>query len=115
MAYPWTISRVRCFLLYVASASALPHQPPKGPERAMTDVVERTETAAQRLLDATRAILPVVKASGEQGERERQLPAQVARAMAEAGVARMLAPRSVGGLEIDPITQLDVIFMLARA
>src|SRR5207247_2202849 len=87
----------------------------EGPERAMTDVVERTETAAQRLLDATQAILPLVRASGDEGERLRQLPSQVAQAMAEAGVARMLAPRSVGGLEIDPMTQLDVIHMLARA
>jgi alkylation response protein AidB-like acyl-CoA dehydrogenase len=81
----------------------------------MTDVVERTETAAQRLLADTQAILPLVRACGDEGERMRQLPPQVARAMAEAGVARMLAPRSVGGLEIDPITQLDVIHMLAKA
>jgi len=73
------------------------------------------ETAAQTLLDATRAILPIVKAGGDEGERERRLPARTARAMAEAGVCRMLAPRAVGGLEVDPITQLDVIEMLAHA
>src|SRR4051794_14979315 len=73
------------------------------------------ETAAQSLLDATQAILPLVRASGDEGERERQLPPQVARAMAGAGVARMLAPKVVGGLEIDPITQLDVIHLLAVA
>jgi alkylation response protein AidB-like acyl-CoA dehydrogenase len=73
------------------------------------------ETAAQSLLDATRAILPLVRAGGDQGERERRLPAHVARAMAEAGICRMLVPRAVGGLEVDPITQLDVIEALAHA
>jgi alkylation response protein AidB-like acyl-CoA dehydrogenase len=73
------------------------------------------ETASQSLLDATRAILPLVRAGGDQGERERRLPDHVARAMAEAGVCRMLAPRTVGGLEIDPITQLEVIESLALA
>ncbi|HYU19868.1 MAG TPA: acyl-CoA dehydrogenase family protein [Chloroflexota bacterium] len=74
-----------------------------------------TGTATQRLLDATRAILPLVRASGEEAERERRLPQQVAQALAEAGITRMLAPRVIGGLEIDPITQLDVIEQLAHA
>jgi alkylation response protein AidB-like acyl-CoA dehydrogenase len=78
-------------------------------------VVAMTETAAQKLLDATRAILPLVRASGDEAERERRLPRRVVRAMAEAGITRMLAPRAVGGLEIDPITQLDVIEQLAHA
>lgn len=74
-----------------------------------------TDTAAQSLLDATRAILPLVRANADEGERERRLPKQVAKALAEAGIAKMLAPRSIGGLEIDPITQLDVIEQLAHA
>ncbi len=67
------------------------------------------------LLDATRAILPLVREAGDEADRERRLPARVVRAMAEAGIARMLAPRTVGGLEIDPVTQLDVIEQLAHA
>jgi len=81
----------------------------------MGDAVAMIETAAQSLLDATQAILPLVRASGDQGERERRLPPQVAKAMAEAGVCRMLVPRAAGGLEVDPITQLDVIEALAHA
>ena len=42
------------------------------------------ESAARELLDATRAILPLVRASGDEAERERRLPGQVTRAMAEA-------------------------------
>ncbi|MGE3267474.1 MAG: acyl-CoA dehydrogenase family protein [Chloroflexota bacterium] len=74
-----------------------------------------TETAAESLLAATRAMLQLAREGGDQGERERNLPPHVARAMAEAGVCRMLAPRAVGGLEIDPITQLNVIEELAYA
>src|SRR3954451_9731177 len=90
-----------------------PSTPPSPPRSG--DAVAMIETAAQSLLDATQAILPLVRASGDQGERERRLPPQVARAMAEAGVCRMLVPRAVGGLEVDPITQLDVIEALAHA
>jgi len=77
--------------------------------------VTMTESAIGRLLDATRAILPLVRASADAAERERRMSAQVARAMAETGITRMLAPRAIGGLEIDPITQLDVIEALAHA
>jgi alkylation response protein AidB-like acyl-CoA dehydrogenase len=73
------------------------------------------ETAAQSLLDATREILPLVRAGGDEGERERRLPRHVADAMAEIGICRMLAPRAAGGLEVDPITYLDVIEALSRA
>jgi alkylation response protein AidB-like acyl-CoA dehydrogenase len=73
------------------------------------------ETAAQSLLDATRAILPLVKAGGDQGERERRVPRHVADAMAEIGICRILAPRAVGGLQLDPITYLDIIEALSHA
>jgi len=81
----------------------------------MCGTMAMIETAAQGLLDATRAILPLVRDGGNQGEQERRLPRHVADAMAEAGVCRMLAPRAVGGLEVDPVTQLDVIEALAHA
>ena len=73
------------------------------------------DASAQQLLEATRALLPLVRESGPRAERERCVPWAVARGMAEAGICRMLAPRAVGGLEIDPVTQLDVIYELTRA
>lgn len=74
-----------------------------------------TRTAAETLLDATREILPLVRAGGDQGERERRVPRHVADAMAEIGICRILAPRAVGGLEMDPMTYLDVIEALSHA
>ena len=81
----------------------------------MTTILTEPQTASESLLAATRAILHTVREGGDQGERERNLPPHVARAMADAGICRMLAPRAIGGLEIDPVTQLDVIEQLAYA
>lgn len=74
-----------------------------------------TSTAAESLLEATRAILPLVRAGGDQGERERRLPRHVADAMAEIGICRILAPRAIGGLQLDPLTYLDIIEVLSHA
>ena len=73
------------------------------------------DVTAEQLVGATRALLPLVRQCGPRAERERRLPQAVARALAEAGICRMLAPRAVGGLEIDPVTQLDVLYELSRA
>jgi indole-3-acetate monooxygenase len=77
--------------------------------------VVATGTAAESLLEATRAILPLVRAGGDQGERERRLPRHVADAMAEIGICRILAPRAIGGLQLDPLTYLDIIEALSHA
>ncbi|MFN8521567.1 MAG: acyl-CoA dehydrogenase family protein [Chloroflexota bacterium] len=74
-----------------------------------------SESPAAELVRATRAILAEVAQAGDEAERERRVPARIARLMAVAGVARMLAPRAAGGLEVDPVTQLDAIEMLAHA
>jgi indole-3-acetate monooxygenase len=74
-----------------------------------------TDVTAEHLVEATRALLPLVRQFGPRAERERRLRRAVARALAEAGICRMLAPRAVGGLEIDPVTQLEVLYELSRA
>ena len=70
---------------------------------------------ARQLLEATRALLPLARECARRAERERCVPRAVVQAMAEAGICRMFAPRAVGGLEVDPVTQLDVIYELTRA
>jgi indole-3-acetate monooxygenase len=66
------------------------------------------------LLDAARRIAPVIRAYREQAERERRLPTPVVEAMAEAGLLRMVTPRSLGGLEVDPLTCARVIEEVAQ-
>jgi alkylation response protein AidB-like acyl-CoA dehydrogenase len=77
--------------------------------------VTATETPAHQLIEAVRALLPLVRDTADQAERERRMPDTLGLALAEAGVFRMLAPRCVGGLELDPIAAMDLIELLSRA
>lgn len=65
------------------------------------------------LIDAARRIVPVIQAYQAEAERERRLSAPVLAALHEAGVLRMCTPRSLGGLEVDPLTRALVIEELA--
>ncbi len=57
------------------------------------------------LLDAARDIAPIIREHSEEAERERRLSAPVLKALKEAGLLRMATPRSLGGLETDPVTR----------
>ena len=57
------------------------------------------------LLEAARKIAPVIREHNEEAERERRLSRPVLDALYETGFLRMFTPRSLGGLEVDPITR----------
>ena len=57
------------------------------------------------LLDAAREIAPIIRAHSEEAERERRLSQPVLKALRETGLLRMTTPRSLGGLESDPVTR----------
>jgi alkylation response protein AidB-like acyl-CoA dehydrogenase len=57
------------------------------------------------LIEAARRIAPVIRAHHEEAERERRLSRPVLDALYETGLLRMFTPRSLGGLEVDPITR----------
>ncbi len=61
------------------------------------------------------ALQPLVREAADEAEREGRLPARVAEAMAKEGLYRVGAPRSVGGGQQDPQTQIAVIEAIARA
>jgi alkylation response protein AidB-like acyl-CoA dehydrogenase len=63
----------------------------------------------EKLIDAARTIGPVVREHGETTERERRLAKPVRDALAGAGLFRLLTPRSLGGLETDPMSAAAVI------
>ena len=65
------------------------------------------------LIEAARQIAPVIREHNEEAERERRLSRPVLDALYETGLLRMFTPRSLGGLEVDPITRALVIEEIA--
>ena len=65
------------------------------------------------LIDAARRIAPVIREHNEEAERERRLSRSVLDALYKTGLLRMFTPRSLGGLEVDPITRALVIEEIA--
>jgi alkylation response protein AidB-like acyl-CoA dehydrogenase len=61
------------------------------------------------LIEAARRIAPVIREHNPEAERERRLSPAVLAAMHETGLLRMCTPRSLGGLEADPLTRALVI------
>jgi alkylation response protein AidB-like acyl-CoA dehydrogenase len=57
------------------------------------------------LIEAARRIAPVIREHNQEAERERRLSPPVLAALHEAGLLRMFTPRSLGGLETDPLTE----------
>lgn len=74
-----------------------------------------TATNSEALIEATRALRPIITLHREEIEAGRCLPRPVVEAMQRAGVFRMTMPREWGGPEIDPMTQIRVIEELSIA
>ena len=65
--------------------------------------------------DRARALVPLIRECADEADRERRLPARVATAMAAAGLYKVAAPRSIGGGECDPRTQIETIEIVSAA
>lgn len=75
-----------------------------------------TETADYAaLLERAHALLPFLREHAPQAEKLRQLPAEVVKAVADAGLFRILQPRHVGGYALPAMIFYDVCSILARA
>jgi alkylation response protein AidB-like acyl-CoA dehydrogenase len=66
-------------------------------------------------IDRARALAPRIAAAASQIEAARELPADVVAALHEAGLFRMLVPRSLGGGEVEPALFVQAIEELAKA
>jgi len=62
-----------------------------------------------------RALAPTIAKFADQAETERRLPRPLSEALHEAGLFRMLVPRSLGGAELDPPTFVQVMEEIAKA
>jgi alkylation response protein AidB-like acyl-CoA dehydrogenase len=61
------------------------------------------------LLSRVRSLTPMIRRACVVVDRTRELPLEVVDALREAEVFRLLAPRTLGGAEIDPLTFLRVV------
>jgi indole-3-acetate monooxygenase len=61
------------------------------------------------------ALAPRIAAASDEIERERRLPAHLLAALVEAGLFRLLLPRSLDGAEIDPSSFTRIIETIAKA
>ena len=59
--------------------------------------------------DRVRELEPLIREHADAAEQQRFLPNAVADAMAHAGLYRIGASRSIGGEELDPMSQIEVI------
>jgi alkylation response protein AidB-like acyl-CoA dehydrogenase len=66
------------------------------------------------LVDAARDIAPILREHSQEAERERRLSQPVLTALRQTGLLRMFSPRSLGGLETDPVTRALVSEELGR-
>ncbi|HET9466553.1 MAG TPA: acyl-CoA dehydrogenase family protein, partial [Gemmatimonadales bacterium] len=84
--------------------------PPDSPAPQITE----SDGQAEELLAAVRRLGPLIREHAAAAERERRLSRDVMQALAEAGLFRLLLPRSLGGLEVDPVTCSRIVEEVAR-
>ena len=66
------------------------------------------------LIDGALELGPLIKEHSAEGERNRRVSRLVIQAMKEKGLVRMMTPRSMGGLEADPVSSARVFEEVAR-
>jgi alkylation response protein AidB-like acyl-CoA dehydrogenase len=69
---------------------------------------------AQPLVQAAAALQPVIRKYHDEIEREQRMPPALFEQLREAGCYKMVIPRSLGGLQVDPLTYLRVVETLAE-
>ena len=69
---------------------------------------------AQPVVQAAAAMRQVLRGYQQEIEREQRLPPALVEQMRGAGFYRLVIPRSLGGLQVDPLTYLRVVELLAE-
>jgi alkylation response protein AidB-like acyl-CoA dehydrogenase len=72
------------------------------------------EIDAQPLVQAAAALRPVIRAYQEEIERAQRLPHALVEQLHAAGFYRLVIPHALGGLQVDPLTYLRVVELVAE-
>ena len=84
-------------------------------DMANSSPISKPPIASENPIESARALVPMVRECADEAERDRRLPQRLADAMAAAGLHRIAAPRSLGGGECDPRTQIEAIEIISAA
>jgi indole-3-acetate monooxygenase len=81
----------------------------------LTDIAGYRATSQDReeLLGKARGLGPLIREHADQAEQRRRLTPEVVAGLKQAGLFRLLLPRSLGGLELDPATCALVVEEIA--
>src|SRR6516225_1877510 len=84
----------------------------------MDTIIEEThlpvDIDAQPLVQAAAALQPVLRQHHEEIEREQRMPPALVEQLRAAGFYKMVIPCALGGLQVDPLTYLRVVELLAE-
>jgi alkylation response protein AidB-like acyl-CoA dehydrogenase len=69
---------------------------------------------AQPAVQAAAALQPVLRSYQQEIEREQRLPQALVEQLRAAGFYRMVIPNALGGLQVDPLTYLRVVELMAE-
>jgi alkylation response protein AidB-like acyl-CoA dehydrogenase len=69
----------------------------------------------RQFIAAAQGVVPLVHACRDEIERERELPGELVRALADAGFFRMYVPAELGGLEVHPAAMMEAVEAVAAA
>lgn len=88
--------------------------PPSTTADSETSRAEARSDTTRQLIEAARSLGPLIQEHADEAERRRRLSRPVHDALTAAGFQRMLTPRSLGGLELDPVSCAQVVEEVAR-
>jgi alkylation response protein AidB-like acyl-CoA dehydrogenase len=69
---------------------------------------------ADNLIDIAKSMVPLIQSSLDRIDSERQLPSELASAMAKKQLFGLYVPKELGGPETDPITAFRVVEEIAH-
>jgi indole-3-acetate monooxygenase len=70
---------------------------------------------AEPVVQAAAALRPLIRAHHDEIEREQRLPKALVEQFHAAGFYNLVTPRELGGLQVDPLTYVRVVELLAEA
>lgn len=80
----------------------------------MNEATRIAVNEATRIVEAAGKLLPELSARADETEAQRQVPQDLAEALARAGLYRMWVPKDIGGLEIPLPASLRALEIMAR-